>query len=580
METTLQALVIAAQAGDLEAFGHIVRRFQGMAYAGAYAVVGDAQLAEDVAQEAFMEAYANLPKLRDPAAFPGWFRRIIFKQSDRLIRGKRVSTMPLDITIDVPVMELNPSLLVERREMSARVWRAVEALPEHERLVTVLFYSTGYALKEIAVFLEVPVTTVKKRLYNARQRLKDDLIDYVRESLHEARPVGVEGFSEQVQVQVLAKRKVQTMHTEHSINIPVGTVVLGRVLNAQGEAIDQRGPFGSDVQRVPLIPLSVDEKPVPDQMLETGIKPIDLLAPLPRGGVLALLSEPGLGKMVVMEEIMHNFITHRHGYIVCVVTGESTYEATEMRDMIRDIEAEDRVVMIFEPRKHNGQSGQKKAGNGQQEQRLLRMGLTIASTFADAGNEVMLIVGKDVMGSDNHATLQGLKQTVRAKGVTTFLFELPGNIQPMAHSDLLKELDGQIVFSHAMKQQNLWPAIDRLSTQSRLLESNVLDAEHVRVVQEVRQLLGRYDELRQEAGAGQLSTDDELDWKRAQKIQLFLTQPFTVAEAYTGLSGVYLPVEETVRSFRVLLEGRYDDVPAQAFYFVGRVEEALEKGGK
>src|SRR5579871_2286386 len=134
METTLQALVIAAQAGDLEAFGHIVRRFQGTAYAGAYAVVGDAQLAEDVAQEAFMEAYANLPMLRDPAAFPGWFRRIIFKQSDRLIRGKRVSTMPLDITIDVPVMELNPSLLVERREMSARVWQAVEALPEHERL--------------------------------------------------------------------------------------------------------------------------------------------------------------------------------------------------------------------------------------------------------------------------------------------------------------------------------------------------------------------------------------------------------------------------------------------------------------
>ena len=205
METTIQALVIAAQAGDLEAFGEIVRRFQVMAYAGAYAVVGDAQLAEDVAQEAFMEAYANLPKLREPAAFPGWFRRIIFKQGDRLIRGKYIATTPLDTAMDLPVMELNPSLLVEKREINAKVWRAVEALPEHEWLVTVLFYSTGYALKEIAAFLEVPVTTVKKRLYSARQRLKDDLLEYVRESLHESRPAGIESFPARVQLLIVAR---------------------------------------------------------------------------------------------------------------------------------------------------------------------------------------------------------------------------------------------------------------------------------------------------------------------------------------------------------------------------------------
>ena len=129
---TLHSLVTAAQSGDLEAFGEIVRRFQDMAYAGAYAMVDDAQLAEDVAQEAFMEAYINLPKLHEAAAFPGWFPRIIFKQGDRLIRGKHIATMPLDTAFNVPQIELNPALLVERREMSETVRHAVDALPEHE----------------------------------------------------------------------------------------------------------------------------------------------------------------------------------------------------------------------------------------------------------------------------------------------------------------------------------------------------------------------------------------------------------------------------------------------------------------
>ncbi len=197
---TIHSLVTTAQSGDLEAFGEIVRRFQDMAYAGAYAMVGDARLAEDVAQEAFMEAYLNLPKLREAAAFPGWFRHIIFKQGDRLVRGKHVSTMPLDTAFTMPLAELNPELLAERHEMSVTVWHAVDALPEHERIVTILFYSTGYALKEIADFLDVPVTTVKKRLYNARQRLKEDLLELVRESLHEHRPTAITNFPERVQL--------------------------------------------------------------------------------------------------------------------------------------------------------------------------------------------------------------------------------------------------------------------------------------------------------------------------------------------------------------------------------------------
>ncbi len=181
----LQSLVIAAQNGDLDAFGLIVQRFQGMAYTSAYAMLEDAQLAEDVAQEAFIEAYLNLPKLREPAAFPGWFRRIVFKQGDRVLRGKHLTTVPLEpaTSFDLPVDDLNPIHLAENSEMQGFVRGAIEALPEHERIVTLLFYVDGYTLKDIGAFLEIPVTTVKKRLYDARKRLKERLMHEVRDTV-------------------------------------------------------------------------------------------------------------------------------------------------------------------------------------------------------------------------------------------------------------------------------------------------------------------------------------------------------------------------------------------------------------
>jgi len=202
---TLSSFVVAAQNGDLEAFGCIVGRFQAMARAMAYAMVDDSQLAEDVAQEAFVEAFLSLPKLRESAAFPGWFRRIVFKQGDRLIRGKHVMTMPLESLGNVPLADLDPALVIEGREMDDVVRHAVEVLPEHERIVVILFYGTGYALKEIAAFLEVPVTTVKKRLHDARQRLKGELIEAVRSSLHDYSLAGGEGFPDQAQLLIAVR---------------------------------------------------------------------------------------------------------------------------------------------------------------------------------------------------------------------------------------------------------------------------------------------------------------------------------------------------------------------------------------
>ncbi len=206
MDTQLRSFIQAAESGDLEAFGAIVKRFQGMACATAYTLLNDAGLAEDVAQEAFIEAYQNLPKLREIDAFPGWFRRIIFKQGDRLLRGKRLPTISLEASeaYDRAIDTLDPATILESSERATLVQRAIDALPEHERIVTLLFYRSGYPLKEIAAFLEVPLTTVKKRLHDARKRLHTLLMDTVRETLRE-QPVYADYFSQKVRILIAAR---------------------------------------------------------------------------------------------------------------------------------------------------------------------------------------------------------------------------------------------------------------------------------------------------------------------------------------------------------------------------------------
>ena len=192
---SLESLVLRAREGDENAYGVIVRRFQDMAVGYGYSILRDFQLAEDAAQEAFLEAYRNLEKLREPAAFPGWFRRIVFKQCDRLIRGKSIATVPLDAAREQAGRKLDQSDELEQREMKERVLEAVDALPENERAAATLYYIGGYSQAEIGEFLGAPVTTVKKRLHSARSRLREMLIDAVEESLRERRPSRDEQFA-------------------------------------------------------------------------------------------------------------------------------------------------------------------------------------------------------------------------------------------------------------------------------------------------------------------------------------------------------------------------------------------------
>ena len=210
---SLTTLVTRAQNGELDAYGTIVRRFQDMAVGYAYTVLGDFHLAEDAAQEAFIGAYLDLPKLRNPQAFQGWFRKTVFKHCDRLTRGKRIQTVPLEVAFGVSSRQKGPDTLAEEAEMKDRVMAALRKLPEAERAVTALFYINGYSQDEIGAFLEVPVTTVKNRLRAARNHLRERMADMVRENLSEQRPSKDEVFLERVMADLagLSHRKIQVV---------------------------------------------------------------------------------------------------------------------------------------------------------------------------------------------------------------------------------------------------------------------------------------------------------------------------------------------------------------------------------
>ncbi|MDY7010240.1 MAG: sigma-70 family RNA polymerase sigma factor, partial [Planctomycetota bacterium] len=199
----LKSLVTRSRAGDVDAYGEIVRRFQDMAYGYAYSILGDFHLAEDAAQEAFIEAYRCLGNLHEPAAFPGWFRRIVFKHCDRLMRRKEVAVVPLDAAASVASPDRQPSQQAEDREMSEKVLAAIRSLPEQQREVTTLFYINGYSQETIAEFLEVPAGTVKSRLAASRNRLKERMLNMVEETLHKNAPD--ERFSKKVIEELLAR---------------------------------------------------------------------------------------------------------------------------------------------------------------------------------------------------------------------------------------------------------------------------------------------------------------------------------------------------------------------------------------
>jgi len=345
-------------------------------------------------------------------------------------------------------------------------------------------------------------------------------------------------------------------------SIPVGSAVLGRVLNANGEPIDHKGSL-VDAVHVPLYALdatSARAGTTSTRVLETGIKVLDLMAPASSGSMIGMMAGPGLGLAVVAEELIYTLLTRHQAVLVAAGMSETTYDASTLREMVRNIEAEDHAVMLFE----------QTTDAISVRQQLLRTAMTIAAHFDGAGHEVLLVIDRHLVTLE---TVAEVHLFAAAKGITSLLFVPMNDLDQPANSRALNELDVQWWFSRARAKHNLWPAVDPLASRSRVLESTAVSQEHRQVAERVRDVLLQYYELRGQARSETLSEEDRRLLARGERIDLFFTQPFVVAEAYTDLPGAYLTIEQTISSFRDLLDGRYDAMAAQAFNFVGRIEQ-------
>ena len=392
------------------------------------------------------------------------------------------------------------------------------------------------------------------------------------------------------------------------ISVPVGKGTLGRVINVIGEPVDQLGPVEATT-RMPIHRQApaFDEQSTTAEMFETGVKVIDLIQPFLKGGKIGLFGGAGVGKTVVIMELINNVAKQHGGYSVFAGVGERTREGNDLwlemseSGVIKPgVPAESKAALIY---------GQMTEPPGARL-RVALTGLTVAEYFRDeegadtllfidnifrftqAGSEVSALLGRmpSAVGyQPNLASEMGELQeriTSTKKGSVTSvqaIYVPADDLTDPAPATTFAHLDATTVLSRPLTEIGIYPAVDPLSSTSRILDPHIVGAEHYRVAQGVKQILQRYKDLQDIIailGIDELSEDDKLTVARARKIQKFLSQPFHVAEQFTGMKGRYVKVEETVRSFNEILEGKHDNVPEQAFYMVGTIEEVLEKAEK
>jgi F-type H+-transporting ATPase subunit beta len=386
-------------------------------------------------------------------------------------------------------------------------------------------------------------------------------------------------------------------NTGAPINVPVGVETLGRIMNVLGEPIDEKGAIGEkktmSIHR--SAPKFTDLSPSQD-LLETGIKVIDLVCPFAKGGKVGLFGGAGVGKTVNMMELIRNIAVEHSGYSVFAGVGERTREGNDFYHEMTDSNVIDKVALVY------GQMNEP-PGN---RLRVALTGLTIAESFRDEGNDVLLFVDNiyryTLAGVEVSALLGRMPSAV---GYQPTLAEEMGKLQERITStktgsitsiqavyvpadDLtdpspattFAHLDATVVLSRQIAELGIYPAIDPLDSTSRQLDPLVVGQEHYDVARSVQNILQRYKELRDIIailGMDELSEEDKLSVNRARKIQRFLSQPFFVAEVFTGSPGKYVSLKETIQSFKGIIAGEYDDLPEQAFYMVGSIDEAIEK---
>ena len=396
------------------------------------------------------------------------------------------------------------------------------------------------------------------------------------------------------------KRGMTVEATGAPISVPVGPEVLGRIFNVLGETVDG----GDDVKASTVYPIhrpapSFEEQSTSVEVFETGLKVIDLIAPFTKGGKTGIFGGAGVGKTVIIMELIRTIAKVHKGNSVFTGVGERTREGTQLyREMLESGVMPD-TVMVY---------GQMNEPPGVRL-RVALTGLTMAEYFRDQGKDVLLFIDNifrfSMAGSEVSALLGRLPSAVGYQPtLATEMGELQeritstkqGSITSMQavyvpaddYSDpapvvTFAHLDATIALERAIAAKGIYPAVDPLASTSRILDPQIVGEEHYRTAREVQQVLQRYKDLQDIIailGVEELSEDDKLIVSRARKIERFFSQPMFVAEQFTGIPGRYVPLKETVRGFREILDGKHDDLPEQAFYMVGTIDEAVEKAEK
>ncbi len=393
------------------------------------------------------------------------------------------------------------------------------------------------------------------------------------------------------------RRGTPVENTGAPISVPVGEKTLGRIMDVLGRPVDEAGPVNAE-KTLPIHRKApaYEDQAASTELLETGIKVIDLMAPFAKGGKIGLFGGAGVGKTVNMMELIRNIATEHEGYSVFAGVGERTREGNDFYHEMKEGGVLDKVALVY------GQMNEP-PGN---RLRVGLAGLTIAENFRDEGRDVLMFIdniyrytlaGVEVSAllgrmpsavgyqpnlAEEMGVLQERITSTKAGSITSVqaIYVPADDLTDPSPATTFAHLDATVVLSRQVAELGIYPAVDALDSTSRQVDPNVIGEEHYRTTRDVQATLQRYKELQDIIailGMDELSEDDKLTVMRARKIQRFLSQPFFVAEVFTGTPGKYVPMKETIRGFRGIVDGEYDQLPEQAFYMVGGIEEAVEK---
>ena len=439
-------------------------------------------------------------------------------------------------------------------------------------------------LPEINDAINVPLADGKKLVVEVSQHLGDDTVRCIAMGPTDGLVRGMEAQA-----------------TGGPISVPVGEATLGRMFNVLGEPIDEKpAPEGVQYDPIHRKAPKFEEQSTETEILETGIKVVDLLCPYQKGGKIGLFGGAGVGKTVLIQELITNIAQEHGGYSVFTGVGERTREGNDLYYEMIESGVIDKTTMVF---------GQMNEPPGAR-MRVGLTGLTMAENFRDrsgkdvllfidnifrftqAGSEVSALLGRmpsavgyqPTLATEMGALQERITSTKKGSITSVQAVYVPADdLTDPAPATTFSHLDAKVVLSRDIASMGIYPAVDPLDSSSRILTADVVGSEHYEVARTVQSILQKYKDLQDIIailGMDELSDEDKLTVARARKIQNFLSQPFSVAEQFTGMSGKYVPVAETIRGFREILDGKHDDLPESAFLFAGTIDEVVEKAKK